>query len=295
MKALILSIMLVCVAQSRAQEQFNQLTSHQQKTGKWIYFYPNGLIDKICFYEPVSRKLSAQEAFNMDLPSRNSNSQIQHYEELLWTEFYEYTDNWQFYRTRIRNTGTYTYTFCYNIDRDFELINKIPVLVHRINSKALLFLELENNLSKPIVLNFSTQSENIRFQEKQFVLGAGQSTKIYFEVEVEPNDRDYQIDISTDNTKTSIVLNARGFHFSSLDVVDNGVLNLQRNMIFYRHGNETLLRIFDKRKRKLIKEISLAQLFVELDLSELKNGRYHLCFVDFASNKQYWMTGELKE
>lgn len=293
MKVLIFFLIVIFVKFGFAQEQYNQLTQHQQKTGKWIYYHPNGLIDKICFYEPVSRKLTPQEAFNLNLPSRNS--QLQHFEELLWTEFYEYTDNWVFYRTRIQTKGTYTYTYCYNIDRDFELINKIPVLVYRINSKVLLFFELENNQNKPIVLTISTPSENLRFQEKQFVIGANQSSKVFFELEVEPNDKNYHIDINSENTKTSLILNTRGYHFSSHDVVENRVLKLQRNMIFYRHGNETLLRIFDKRKRKLLKEISLAQLYVELDLSEFKKGAYQLCFMDFTSKREYWLIGELNE
>ena len=73
------------------------------------------------------------------------------------------------------------------------------------------------------------------------------------------------------------------FNISSVEIKDENEITLKRQFTYYRTGKEALLKIYDSKKERELKTVSLAKEKTQIDLKKLKPGQYWFCAVDFSS------------
>jgi hypothetical protein len=100
------------------QTEINQRTDRGQKSGEWREFHVNGKTDEVWCFEPAKRKMSEEEAFFQGV-TYDKDSSI-YYEELKWSEKYEYNDKWELRRI-VRMETSQKPVYFYGPNREIAL------------------------------------------------------------------------------------------------------------------------------------------------------------------------------
>lgn len=262
------------------QTEINQKTDYGQKTGKWIEFYENGRINKILYYKPVERKLSKEEAF-----MNGVQDSILYYEELKWTEEYEYQDDWKLKRVK-RIEASQKPFYLYGANKEVKLQLSDFYLIERVNDTISVSVELTNNTNQIISFEPEISSSNITIDSLKFELNSKRSSTFTFKITIEPYENNYVLFLKSDSIVIDFTLQTFGYHIDSYDIEKEQILTATKSFIYYRTGSEALLRLYDIKKENILETFSLAHQRTIVDLHRTKPGQYWLSIVDFSTDKQ---------
>ena len=285
MRTLTTILILLLSLNIQGQEEVNQKTENGQKTGKWVEFYDNGKIKEVKHFKPVRRKLELQEIFMLGIRN-NQDTIIYKYSEVLQSmDTYEYDDSWEFKRIK-RYEASNEVVYLYGVNRDVGLRHSNYNLIGRVNSTKVISIILTNNTDKTIILTPELSSKNLITDKQEFVLPSKQSSTFIVTLTIEPNDNGYKLWLKNKDLLIEVSIQTYGYHIESKDIEKEQLLTVQKSFVYYRTGNEALLKLYDKDKKEEIKTISLAKERTIVDFKGIKSGVYWLSIVNFSLAKQ---------
>jgi hypothetical protein len=265
------------------QVDVNQQTDLGQKTGKWVTLHDNGKTGEVKFYEPAKRKLSKEEAFFHGITPDKDTTVF--YEELLWTEKYEYTDNWDLKRIE-RKERSQKLIYLYGPNKEIGVNTDNFYFIGKVDTTKTVSIEMINNTDSPIVLKPESSPGNITTANKEFVIPANQSSIFTLVLTIEPNDNTYIVTLKNDSIIIDFSIRIFGYHVESNDIERGQQLTVKKSFVYHRTGNEALLKLYDKNKERELKTISLANHRTTIDLEKIKPGDYWLCTIDYSSDQR---------
>jgi len=281
MKLVLIIISLLSVLFGLGQESYNKMTENGQKTGQWIELYPNGKVYLIEYYVPVSRKLKATELFFHKIP-QNKDSTI-YYEVLKWTEKYEYNDDWSLKRIKRIDNIHEKVIYFYGVNKEITLSNYEFNFTGKVGDKHTIEIELINNTDTVIFLKPKVSSTNFIIHNPDFYIPARENKTFSFELLTEPDKNSYTITMQNDSITIDFYIAAFGYHLSSKEIEKGEKVIIKNNFVYYRTGNEALLKIYDFEKKNELKTISLAKEKTIVYLSNIENGNYFFCIINYSS------------
>lgn len=281
MKIVLTILSLLLVFSGFGQESFNKKTEKGQKTGKWIDLHDNGKVYLIKYYVPVSRKLEVKELFFHKTPL-NKDSTI-YYEVLTWTEKYEYNNDWSLKRIKRTDNVNGIVNYFYGINKEISLNDYEFNFTGKVANKQNIEIELTNNTDSVINLMPKLSSTNIAQHSTEFSIPARESKTFSFELLIEPENNSYVVTMQNDSISIDFYVTTFGYHISSKEIENGEKLIVKNNFVYYRTGNEALLKIYDSEKKNELKTISLAKEKTIVDLSNIENGNYYLCMINYSS------------
>jgi hypothetical protein len=83
-----------------------------------------------------------------------------------------------------------------------------------------------------------------------------------------------------------ITVKTIGYNVESNDVSQENQISVDGSFVYWRSGNEALVRIYDKEQANVMRTFSLAQEITTVDLKGIKPGDYMLCKRDFSADQQ---------
>lgn len=261
------------------QPDTNQVNTDTMMFGKQVDYHDNGEIKEVRHYSPYERELSKEEAFfyaQSDLEPEVIHSQLLH------TDRYFYDENWKLKRIE-RTDRANEVNYLYGPNQEISLKATNFYFINRVGNSQILSLEMRNNSGQAVALHMEFDSDNFSAENKEVVLQADTVTMVGFGFTFKPDNNQYLVTLKNQDIRVEYVVRTFAFHISSQDIRDKNELTLKRKFIYYRTGNEALLKIYDSDKERELKTVSLAKHQTQIDLKKLKAGRYWFCVVDFSS------------
>lgn len=282
MKTLASIMFVLLLPPCMGQAIINQKTDNGQKTGTWIEFHENGLIDRVLYYEPAEREYTVEEAFFYGIDSENDS--LKYFEILKWIEIYEYRENWEIKRIK-KTENSQKPRYFYGPDKEISLEISNQFIIDRATTVVNINIELTNNTDKLLTLTPVLSTQNLNTEHDLFELPPNQKSVLEFEVLIESMDNNYVITLINDSILIEYDIMTRGFHINSADFEFEGEMTLPTNFVFHRTGNEALLKILDSEKNKAIRTIPLSKEWNQIDLSNLTAGYYWINTVNYTDEK----------
>lgn len=293
MQRLIFIGLFVFTVEVNAQSETNQVSEHNQKIGEWVYYHPNGKIEKVCFFQPTQRFMTATEAFINNVPFREGN--VIYEEVKLWEDHYEYTGDWEFYRIKHTSFNPYRSYYCYSIDKSIAIDYKPQIFTNQVGNISQVSIAFENLTAHEQLVSISSTLKVLDLVDSTYVLQAHEKRQILFSLTHLPGISTDYFKVDADGSMVSFPISWKSYHFSSTMVnSDIDTLHLTRKSVFYRTGDEAFLRIYDPERKIIHMSYSLAKSWHEFDFHMLKNGYYHFCFIDHKNNHKRWIVVKLE-
>jgi hypothetical protein len=280
------------------QESYNQLNETGNRIGLWREFHPNGKLKQVQSYE-TPKKLHVTEksvAFQLGLRSDSCCDTILYKDNLLLSDYYEYDDNWIFYRVRRvadSDKPIYLYGSAQEIGR---IEDESRFISGRISEEAEVVLSLVNFSSKSISLTSKNEYENIGFLPDNLVLTKNDTTSIKVRIGIKPRESKYEIAFNYHEATINLIIITYGYHITSNDLQASERVKVNGDvLIYYRTENESLVEIYDDSKSTVLQTNSLALKKTEIDLAALQSGKYWLKIFDFSADKYHWLLLDIKK
>jgi len=283
MKTLYTIVTLLISFSAYSQTNINRKTDQGQKTGEWREFHNNGKTNEVLYFVPAKRKMNKAEAFFQGIA--NYQDTIIYYENLEWREKYEYNENWELKRI-VRIDTSQTPVYIYGPNREVSITKDGFYHIDKVGNTQITSVEITNNTGKAIILTSVFNANNIKTEKEKTLFPANKSSTFTFETVLEPDDNGYVVSLKNDSMIIDLSLRTFGYHIESTDIEKEKKLTIEKNFVYYRTGNEALLKLYDKDKKNVLKTVSLAKQKTTIDLNELKAGNYWLCTQDFSTNSQ---------
>jgi hypothetical protein len=118
------------------------------------------------------------------------------------------------------------------------------------------------------------------------ILEPQKETEIQITFIIESNENKYKFILEKDSINLTFPVWTFGYHLSLNEICDNLAFKQNQDIIYFRQGNEALLKIFNEKKEKELKTISLAREITYIDLREFRPNKYSFCTIDYSTKKQ---------
>ncbi len=289
MKTLIIILTLIFSSHIYGQEQINLLTKKGQKTGKWIEYNDNGTINEVNFYEPnfstKNHEVFVYDTWKGGTDTVHSADTTHYGESLLWTEYYEYGFDEHLKRIvkYARGEGP---VFLYGPNKEIGIIKDEFSINNRVAEREEIILEIQNESDYPIELSPIFRADNLSANQDQLVISPKSESTFIFKILIEQGEQNYIVTLKNDSISIGIFVKTTGYHLQSDDLFMENQFSASDELIYWRSGNEALLRLYDKKQEKILKTFSVAKERVVVDLKGLNPGNYLLCKRDFGNGDE---------
>lgn len=281
MKQLTTILFLLMVLSVNGQRNINQTNEFGQKTGKWVTYHKDGRIDEVHFYRPSIKKLSKEEAFFRALPPDKDSTILN--EELLWIEHYEYHTNEVLKRIkRIEDSKKTMYFYGSNREITVEPLFDYD-FIGKVNDSETVSIELTNNSQQTITLHPISDAKNLAVL-KEFVLLPEQASIFTFKYTFEPHHNYGKLVLKNDSLEIEFSVRGFGYHLETKDIEEGKPLTIPHRFVYFRTGDETLIRLYDKNQKEVLKTIPIHNPKSDIDLSKFGEGTYWICSVDYSAD-----------
>ncbi len=281
MKALFLLPALFVSLFALAQPKINQVNEEGYKIGKWVTYHTNGKVLEENYYKPSFKSGDRASTFVLGLPPKDT---IIYYDGLLRTDQYLYNDDWELIRVK-RKEGTKV-SFLYGPNKALGLSYDHFSSFGRVGTLHTMPIDLVNYSDQPLTLSLTFSAANLKSKEKQLIIPPNDMIVFEVALTLEPGEQNYQISISNETIQADIQVQAFGHHLASWEVKEGVMLSLQKEFVYYRSGNEALLQVYNNKREKVLKTISLSKERTHVNLGNLKPGIYWISKTDYSAGKQ---------
>ncbi len=289
MKLLPIIFFLCSVITSFGQDFNNKKTERGQKTGKWIEYNENGNVKQVSFYEPNFQIRNPESVFFLawdDQADTIQNADTIYYgEKLLWTEKYEYDANDQLSRI-IKLTWDQDLIFLYGPGKEIAINKDQFSFNERVSDIKIVTMTIRNESDRVLTLTPEFETNNFSTKQDQLVLPPRKETAFTFQLSIQPNDNQYTVTLKNDSISIDLSVATFGYNLESRNFSVEDELSVKNSFIYWRTGDEALLRLYDNEKKNILKTFSLAHERSIFDLTGVQPGDYMLCKRDFSTDQQ---------
>jgi hypothetical protein len=241
------------------------------------------------FYEP-SFQLGNYEEFVFDTwdgqtDTVRSADTLYYSEIVLWTEVYEYDANDQLKRV-IKFSGSQDPMFFYGPNKEIAIKEDLFSFNERISDTARVAMTIRNESESVLKLSTEFDAENFSTEQNTMVLPPQKEKSFAFQLIIQPQINEYTVTLRNDSISMDITVKTIGYNVESNDVSQENQISVDGSFVYWRSGNEALVRIYDKEQANVMRTFSLAQEITTVDLKGIKPGDYMLCKRDFSADQQ---------
>lgn len=280
-----------------SQSILGQENSHGQiengcKVGDWPEFYSSGKIKLNKVYgKPTSLRVTEKTvAFQLGLTIDSVIDTIIYYDNLLYTDYSEYDENWNLIRNRRAYYRGET-VYVYGDENEIGIKdNWIKNIVGRVSKKTEVPFPLMNFSQNNLKVTPNNPYENINIQPSTFIIMSGDTSIITVIIDMSSGDQEYDISFNTESADVDVKMSLYGYHIRSEDFNQSKSIRVKEDVLnYYRTGNEGLLNIYNVSKSSILQTESLAFVKTEIKLNELKSGSYWLEIIDYSEGQKKWL------
>jgi hypothetical protein len=284
MKHTLLLILTLWILSANGQESINQYTYDSLKTGEWIYQDFLGRIKSKEYHEIRTKKISVQEAFNEKIDLRTDS--LRRLSIITWKEIYDYSQDSGIYKITRFEQGERSVTYFGNYI-EIKLLTPDATIIERTGSNKIIAIDIWKNENCKLVKidRIASLNDTITYDidSKDSIINY-KST-----LNVNSGFEEYKYYIKCESAESIYNVHAFGYDLSSEDFYNKEVISIKPEFSYYRTGNETLLKVFERKQSKPIIAIPIGQDRKVINLKELKNEYYWFCIVDYSSNTEHWI------
>lgn len=106
-----------------------------------------------------------------------------------------------------------------------------------------------------------------------------------FKVRVNPGEHYHTLNLKREIAQIEIMVRVFGYDLSTTELDAMESLQLDSTFIYYRKGNESLLRFYDVKKEEIVMNVPLSREITEINITDLKPGEYWLEKVHFDTKR----------
>lgn len=289
MKVYLLLLLSALTFLAQAQQDYNRITKHSQRTGEWRTYHDNGKVKSATFYKPYQVVYNKAIAFQLGYSMEDVYKDSVYQSLPIWTEDYEYTANWKL----IRIKRCYGHSGCrYYVDSLIYFYGPLKQISldatrfyrqGRVGELVNIPVSIKNHLEQPLLLNITDSSGTFSFSTgiKEISLHPETQHSLNISFQIERGEYFRTIKLNDSITGIQINIGTFGYDVKSEDL-QNGQLLLPKKFIYYRTGEEALLTLIDPNKTDTIITVSLKLEQTMVDLTKIKSGSYILSTNDFS-------------
>ncbi len=291
MKIISIILALCCITPFFGQEISHQKTKNGKKTGKWFEYNENGSIREVRCRETEYVLIGSFEAvvfkgFIGQVDTVRNADTLYYGEKLLWTEEYQYASNNELRRIIKSQFGEQDPIFLYGPNKEIAIRKDEFSFSNRVSTIEVVTMAIHNVSESLVKLTVAFESENFSTDQYRLFLPPQKDTSFTFQLSIQPNVNHYTVTLKNDSISVGISVKTFGYNIESNDVAPENQLTVKNGFVYWRSGDEALLRLYDKEQQSILRTFSLAHETFTFDLKGIKPGDYMLCKRSFSTPQQ---------
>jgi hypothetical protein len=280
----------IAVDSVRSMHARQQAYLHPDSLGKIHiekYLFPGGQISQIITYQTIaSHWINAAELFEANL-SYTVDSVVY---ERKWisTLIYFYNDGWILDHIEKYDSIQPPWPYLNHPDSEIELKAPEPVIYIRqcTGCNAHFSIPVINYSDQFIGLTMTGNNYNIVPDLSTFMIPPEAQVEIGFTLTLDASFHQYDISLSNDSITRTFRIQSFGYDLAGTEIKPDASLTLPRTFYYLPSANESLLTIYDRKRKEVLLRIPLGRANQAVDLTALKPGKYWIERTDFETGSE---------
>jgi hypothetical protein len=251
------------------------------------YFFPNGQINRIETYQTVRTPYMTQaEIFEANLLREDSTVLRRKW---ISTEVYFYNDSWildhieTFDSIQLR-----PWHYLNHPDSEIELKEPVsPIYIRQCTGCTTHFsIPVMNHSNQFIRLGMIKNNNPIVPDLDTFMIPPGKQVEIGFTLTTDSAFHQYDIALSNDSISRIFRIQAFGYDLAGTQIKHGAAITLPQTFYYLPSGKESLLTIYDRKRKEVLLRIPLGRANQLVDMTALKPGKYWIERTDFETGPE---------